>query len=256
MLFPDSCFKSLNQAIISGVLCKITNYTCKPTSEFQMTLMIITFSKGSNDTSIINILHNYFPNIDSAQEFKAGKLEGLIYQSYSCGVPVENFIGISKNKIYHYTETLCGNSLSVKQSNLKNLLIDAKSQNLRTLLINKTEKNESAINKKNPLKTNEPKEDLSLTAISSENNNSIRIDIAFKVYKINPDTVLYFVRQQYYALESTFQKSIACDFKKGISKEIISYPNICYSVKLFKKSSDINPYKSIVISYTGNNERK
>jgi hypothetical protein len=81
MLFPESCFKSLNQAIISGVLCKITNYTCKPTSEFQMTLMIITLSKGSNDTSIINILHNYFPNIDSAQEFKAGKLEGLIYQS-------------------------------------------------------------------------------------------------------------------------------------------------------------------------------
>ena len=108
--------------------------------------------------------------------------------------------------------------MSVKESNLKNLLIDAKSQNLRTLLINKIEKNESATNKKNPLKTNEPKEDLSLTAISSENNNSIRIDIAYKIYKINPDTVLYFVRQQYYALESTFQKSIACDFKKGTSK--------------------------------------
>lgn len=40
MLFPDSCFKSLNQAIISGVLCKITNYTCKPTSEFQMTQVL------------------------------------------------------------------------------------------------------------------------------------------------------------------------------------------------------------------------
>ncbi len=256
MLLPDSVTKILNETIIAGVPCKVTHYICTPTVDIKIALMIIKMPLETNDSCRKNILLNYFYNIENGQDYNAGKLEGLKYKTYICGVPVTNFIGISGNKIYHYSETVVGDTLKADDLHLNNLKIDVIGQNIKTFLTKNIEPNDSHAIQVNSKQKKIGKKNLVAIAKESEDMNTFRVDISLKTFQDNPDTVLYYIKQHYYALEHTFQKSIACNFEKGASKETISYPTIGYTINLYENGKKVNPYQTIFRSYEGNPERK
>ena len=256
MLLPDSVIKSLDETIIFGVPCAITHYTCNPTADIQITLMIIKMPLETHDSSVKNVLHNYFTTTDNGRDFKAGKLEGLKYKTYVCGVPVVNFLGISDNNIYYYTETLVGDTINGNASHLNNLKIDLNGQNIKTLLAKNKEPIDSHRKQQNSFQTEGGTKKMASRDAELEDINTIRIDISLETLQVNPDTILYFVKEHYYALEHTFQKSIACNFEQGKSKEAISYPTIGYTIKLYENVKKAIPYQTIYRSYVGNPERK
>jgi len=255
MVFPDSIIKSSNRILIAGIACAEKNYLCNPNSNAKIELMVLKMPIGINDTSVKNVLHNYFYNIASGQDFKAGKLKGVTYKSYICGVPVVNFLGISGNKIYHYSETINGDTLNYK-SNLKNLMIDLTGENIRTFLTSIKEPRDSPAIKVNSSRAKVGAKNLESRDVEPEDMNTIRVDMSFKAFQANPDTLICFVKQHYYAIEHTFQKSISCNFENGTSKETIAYPSITYTIKLYEKSTDFKPYQIISKSYLGNSTKK
>jgi hypothetical protein len=257
MSFPDSVAETSGATIISGVRCEVKNYVCSTGANSQVGLMIITAPEGTNDTSLKNIVLNYFPGVDTVQNFKAGKLEGLKYQTYICGVPVENFIGIAGNKIYHFSETAApGDSQQVAVSHLGKLMIDSEGQSLKTLLFDNKQTsivdNDQLNRKKSAMKTAYLPQDVAM----AESSTDIRIDISSEAYQLNPDSVLYLVKQRYYMMEGSFSRAIACNFENGTSHEYIVYPEITFAVKLYESSKAVKPYKISDISYKGNAQGK
>lgn len=70
----------------------------------------------------------------------------------------------------------------------------------------------------------------------------------------NPDTIKYFLKNQYLGQERNFPRSIADNFEKGVSTERISYPKLYYRVELFEDEYSKKPYK--VLSYSVRKERE
>jgi hypothetical protein len=262
MIFPDSISKNNSETLIAGINCKLMKYTCNATSNNQIELTIIKMPSGLNDTILKSILKNYFFNIEQETEFKAGLLNGLIYKTYTCGVPIQNFIGISGNTIYHYTETITADSLNRPVSYLNELVINLQGKSIKSILTMVNEQKDSSIvgniQLRKSIKT--PKKNIKLISSNKETElvdlNSFRIDIPKKIFLSNQDTVLYYLKSHYYAREHTFQKSIACNFEKGTSKETISYPMIGFTINLYENGKKVIPYQTIYRNYVGNSERK
>ena len=259
MVLPDSFVKSKNETVLADIPSVSANYISKDTTTKQITILVMKMPSGTNDTALKKVLSNYFFNIAGEIDWKAGKLKGIKYKSYICGVPVENFLGVSGDKIYHYAETLESDSMA--GSHLKDLNITQEGRDIKSLLTKISVSHLSSGNQTAPFKNaaedlkRSGKTSLISKALELEDLNSIRIDIPNKIFRTNPDTTIYFVKQHYYAREHTFQKSIACNFVGGTSVEYISYPSITFVISMYESPKSNKPYQTIQKTYQGNEKR-
>jgi len=79
-------------------------------------------------------------------------------------------------------------------------------------------------------------------------------ELSEKILLSNPDTIKYFLKEQYLGQERNFPRSIADNFEKGISTEYISYPKLNYRVELFEDEYSKKPYK--ILEYSVRKERE
>lgn len=112
-------------------------------------------------------------------------------------------------------------------------------------------KTDSLIEKpKKAVATTEIKKEPQIRAIKGVSDASLngeqillKEELAKSIFQNNPDTIKNYLKLLYLGQERNFPRSIADDFKRGISKEIFSYPTLNYRVELFEDAYAKKPYK-------------
>lgn len=142
MVLPNSPSKVVEKSIIANINCVITRYTTTM-NQAQIVLTVISLDSlnhttNSNSDSLAiyvkRVTENICSSIQYPEEAKAGSLKGLRYSSNICGVPTDNFVGTSGNKVFIYVENLVGKNNTGKSWHFNAFSVNREGDNLSYLI--------------------------------------------------------------------------------------------------------------------------